>query len=70
MNSNYRTERLAIRDGDGLLRDKLKAIANKGLHGRNSSDVVRRLVDDLYLELFNGRDVADVLEEQEGKGRG
>lgn len=60
----YKTDRLVIRDGDGLLRDRLKAISNHGLYGRNSSDVVRRLVDDLYLELFDGRDIEQVLEEQ------
>jgi hypothetical protein len=60
----YKTDRLVIRDGDGDLRDKLKAIANKGLYGRNSSDVVRRLVDDLYRGLYNGREVDEVLKEQ------
>lgn len=62
---DYKTDRLVIRDGDGLLRGKLKAIANKGLYGSNSSDVVRRLVDDLYRELYNGREVHEVLEGQE-----
>lgn len=60
----YKTDRLVIRDGDGQLRDKLKAIAGNGHHGLTSSDVVRRLVDDLYLELFNGRKIEEVLKGQ------
>jgi hypothetical protein len=65
----YKTDRLAIRDSDGDLRNKLKALAALKSHGRTSSDVVRRLVDDLYLQIFDGRDPADVLREQAKKRR-
>lgn len=58
---DYKTDRLAIRDSDGDLRNKLKAITLKKTHGRTSSEVVRRLVDSLYMELYNDKEPQWVL---------
>lgn len=58
---DYKSDRLAIRDNDGDLRDKLKAIVKKKTFGRTSSDIVRRLVDNLYFELYGDESPKNIL---------
>jgi hypothetical protein len=64
----YKTKMLQIRDRDGDLRDKLKAITLKGVYGPTQSEVVRRLVDGLYIELYGSQDPRAVLREKATRG--